>query len=195
MDVNQKFEEWQTAEGEAKANALEVLFKAAKEYAARLMSKVKGENPPELADDIAADVIVGLDGFRRESRFSTWAGRITLNKWKDHIRNKIADRERFVDPPHVDADAGGEEEGDSEVANKEAVATFRRQHDIQLELWTVEEHIRDKDRAVYDEVFVEGNTHREAATALGKTPHAVESQIRRLRNRLLKVITGISRLE
>jgi RNA polymerase sigma factor (sigma-70 family) len=192
MDVNQKFEEWQTAEGEAKASALEVLFRAAKDYAARLMSKVKGENPPDLADDIAADVIVGLDRFRRESRFSTWAGRITLDKRNDYIRSKIAEKERFVDPPHVDAGARGEEEGDFEVTNKEAVATFRRQHDIQLELWTVEENLREKDRAVYDEVFVEGNTHREAAAALGKTPHAVESQVRRLRNRLSKVITGIS---
>ena len=192
MDVNEKFEEWQTAEGEARANALDGLFKAVKEYAARLMSKVKGESPPDLADDVASDVIVGLDRFRRESRFSTWAGRITLNKWNNHIKKKIVERELFIEPRRVVADGpDGEEEWDFEVADKEAVASFRRQHDSQFELWTVKEHLRDKDRAVYDEVFVLGSTHREAATSLGKGHHAVESAVRRLRSGLKKHL-GIS---
>jgi DNA-directed RNA polymerase specialized sigma24 family protein len=83
MNVNELYDAWRGAEGDAREDLEAQLYKAVKTYAGRLMSKLKGENPPELADDIAGDVILGLPTFRGEAKFHTWAGRIALNKWND----------------------------------------------------------------------------------------------------------------
>lgn len=51
MNVNEAYEGWSTAEGQAKADALEVLFRAVKRFAGRLINSLKGEYSSELAHD------------------------------------------------------------------------------------------------------------------------------------------------
>ena len=81
-DVNTAYETWKAAEGQEKEDALKILLTAVKHYAKRLMLSSKRRNPPDLADEIAEDVILSLETFKGRAKFSTWVGRIILNKWR-----------------------------------------------------------------------------------------------------------------
>jgi hypothetical protein len=87
----------------------------------------------------------------------------------------------------------GEDERPLEIHEPRALAEYNRKTRDVLHVADVQEHLgSEEDLFIFTAVFAEGRTHREAATALGKTPHAIESQVRRLRNRLWKIITGTS---
>jgi DNA-directed RNA polymerase specialized sigma24 family protein len=73
-----------------------------------------------------------------------------------------------------------------EMYDRSAVADFQVQLEARLTLEEIEGRIPEKDRSLYQQVFREGKSHVEAAQTLGKSQHAVESAVRRLRRRLRK---------
>ena len=189
VDVDEAYEAWRTAEGQAKNDALESLFKAVKGYAGRLISKLKGMPPEDLADDVAAHVIVNIAKFRGDSKFRTWVGAIAKNEWNDSIKKTIRDRELFVDPRYLPYDLedpwrGAEEERRPEMYEPLALIEYNRKTKDALHVAEVQEHLGAEDLFIFQAVFAEGKTNREAAEVLSKTEAAVESKVRRLRNKL-----------
>ena len=186
MDVNEAYEAWRAAEGQAKTDAQGALFEAVKEYVPRLIGKLKGEHPPELADDVGTEVIMHLDGFRAEAKFSTWVGAIAKNKWRDYITKKRQERELFVDARYLQHEDGQNADGETPVEMYEplALADHNRKMKVLAELDEVQEHLRAQDYPAFQRVYVEGMTHREAAKALGRGRRAVESASRRLAERV-----------
>lgn len=132
-------------------------------------------------------MITQIRKFRGESKFSTWVGAIAKNKWRDHIKRVIRERELFADPRYIQHDDPWEDadaERPLEMYEPLALGEFNRKEKDLLEVEEVEAHLGAGERAVYEAVFVGGNTNREAAQMLGKSEHAVESQAGRLRKRL-----------
>jgi hypothetical protein len=56
----------------AKKAKLEDLHRAIKDYSVRLLVKFKGDFVPDLADDVAGDVLTRLDDFKGRAKFRTW---------------------------------------------------------------------------------------------------------------------------
>jgi RNA polymerase sigma factor (sigma-70 family) len=191
-DVNTAYETWKAAEGQEKEDALKILLTAVKHYAKRLMLSSKRRNPPDLADEIAEDVILSLETFKGRAKFSTWVGRIILNKWSDYNRKRKREkRERSLYAAshpfrahNLKHGSSNEEEAEFEIHDPKAVAIFRRAHDAQIVAWDTERVLSEKDQSLFQQVWREGKTHREIAETLGMSVHAVESAVRRLRGRL-----------
>jgi RNA polymerase sigma factor (sigma-70 family) len=184
VNVNEAYEAWRAAEGQAKNDALEALFKTVRRYVERLMYKLKGECPPDFADDVAEDAIIGLDRFKGESKFSSWVGAIVHNKWADYIDDKTKLRRLFEPRRRFDEGESEEKTWKSEAGDFEDVVDYERKIEKRLQLAEVESHISPGDRPLYEAVFVEGRTHREAAEVLHKGEAAVESRVRRMRSKL-----------
>ncbi len=188
MDVNELYDAWKGAEGKAREDLQVRLYAAVKTYAGRLMFTRKGENPYGLADEIAAEVMLGLERFRGAAKFSTWASRIAFNMWNDYIKDKTEERDRYAEARHIpleDAEDGwGGEAEFGEMCDPRAVADFEHRLEAQLRLEEIEGRISEKDMPLYQQVFREGKSHREAAESMGKSQHAVESAVRRFRSGL-----------
>jgi DNA-directed RNA polymerase specialized sigma24 family protein len=97
MRVDDAYEAWKQAPPAQKEEKLRDLHAAIKKYSDWLLWKLKGQNVPGLADNVAGDVLTHLDDFRGESKFSTWVGRVLTNKWADALGERVLTRERFVE--------------------------------------------------------------------------------------------------
>jgi len=136
-------------------------------------------------------VILGLETFRGRAKFSTWVGRIVLNKWSDYNKNRELERRLYAEARRGcthDPERQSKEEGaPAEKRGQMVIPTFQRTLDAQIAVWDMERVLSEKDRFLFNQVWREGRTHREIAESSGKSQHAVESTVRRLRGRLAAV--------
>lgn len=185
MDVNEAYELWRDSQGQAKADAQEALFKAVKQYAERLIYTRKGEVPLYFGDDVAREVILDAEKFRGRAKFSTWVGKIIHNQWVDYIDDITNQREKTIESFHrPDGGESAEEAWNPGIDELQSMDGSWRQILGRVELAEAESHIPPQFERLYDTVFLQGKTHAEAAEELGKSPGAVESDVRRFRTSL-----------
>jgi len=72
IGINEIYKRWSEA-GAEKEDLYDGLFKATRAFVrARIGGKLWKETHPELADEIATDIMLALPGFRGEALYSTW---------------------------------------------------------------------------------------------------------------------------
>jgi RNA polymerase sigma-70 factor, ECF subfamily len=102
---NELYERWKNAPEGGRHELEQEMYRAVRAHASAVVWSVLGEYGPDLAQDIASDVIRGIPRFRGDSQFSTWVHRIALNHVNSELRRRT--RERDVFDYSVEIDAGG----------------------------------------------------------------------------------------
>jgi RNA polymerase sigma factor (sigma-70 family) len=141
---------------------------------------------PEDAEDVTQEVFVqvyqSIEGFKRESKFSTWLYRITLSKAMDHERRKKR-KKRFgfvkslfgeggevvVNPPDFNHPGVN-------LDNKEKAAI----------LFKAMQSLPDNQRIAFVLNKVEGLSYQEISDVMKTTVSAVESLLHRAKSNLRK---------
>jgi RNA polymerase sigma-70 factor (ECF subfamily) len=192
VDVNEAYEVWTGSEGQARTDALEVVYEAAKQFAKNNISSDLKGRAPELADEIAVDVVMGIEGFRGDSKFSTWVMRIIRNKRADHIRS-AKDKDKIIVklPRMFGRNEENEDSWYQRMGPKKHIGDLEKSMEAYLDLEKVKDLVPPEDRPLFDAVFVEGMTHSKAAEVLGMTTDAVESAKRRLKAKVQKKVEKI----
>jgi RNA polymerase sigma factor (sigma-70 family) len=141
---------------------------------------------PEDAEDVTQEVFVqvyqSIEGFKRESKFSTWLYRITLSKAMDHERKKKRKKrfafvkslfgegnEMVVHPPDFNHPGVS-------LDNKEKAAI----------LFKAMQALPDNQRIAFVLNKVEGLSYQEISEVMDTTVSAVESLLHRAKSNLRK---------
>lgn len=65
------------------------------------------EDAADLTQDVLVKVMVGIDGFDRRAKFSTWVYRIAVNACMSHLRKQKLRRHPSLDTPATGPEEGG----------------------------------------------------------------------------------------
>jgi RNA polymerase sigma-70 factor (ECF subfamily) len=140
------------------------------------------EDAEDVTQEVFVQVYQSIEGFKRESKFSTWLYRITLSKAMDHERRKKR-KKRFafvkslfgegsevvVDPPDFNHPGVS-------LDNKEKAAI----------LFKAMESLPDNQRMAFVLNKVEGLSYQEISEVMETTVSAVESLLHRAKTNLRK---------
>jgi len=140
------------------------------------------EDAEDVTQEVFVQVYQSIEGFKRESKFSTWLYRITLSKAMDHERRKKR-KKRFafvkslfgegsevvVDPPDFNHPGVS-------LDNKEKAAL----------LFKAMESLPDNQRMAFVLNKVEGLSYQEISEVMETTVSAVESLLHRAKTNLRK---------
>ena len=140
------------------------------------------EDAEDVTQEVFVQVYQSIEGFKRESKFSTWLYRITLSKAMDHERRKKR-KKRFafvkslfgegsevvVDPPDFNHPGVS-------LDNKEKAAI----------LFKALESLPDNQRMAFVLNKVEGLSYQEISEVMETTVSAVESLLHRAKTNLRK---------
>lgn len=124
----QLIERARAANGPSGESCLQVLYRRYHERVAAWCVRISGDRreAADLAQEVFLRVHEKLDGFRMESRFSTWLYRVArnvcINQGMARRRRRMAslEEENMPEPRHPGPDA------ETEVARDEILARFRR---------------------------------------------------------------------
>jgi RNA polymerase sigma-70 factor (ECF subfamily) len=173
---NDLYQRWLESGDNDKTEILETLFKLVLKQAKAVVRLKVPEAPPNLAREIASEVIQRLPEFRQESLFSTWAHRIAINKANLEIRRKVEMRGRFVKYEECEQDADLAVENAADILDREIL------------LDQIKRELNPVDSALID-YKLDGLSTKAAAERLGVSEDAAESRLRRLMNDLKKTFT------
>ena len=161
--------------------ALDRLLRA--HYSGLYMLSLKYSRNPEVAADAVqetcASVIQHIDNFRGQSRFFSWAARITIN----HVRMFQRKSKRLV--PVADVPEPGNE------------ASGRRpdlEADSRQRCTLVEDYLRSRPNAehqLFHRLYVAGESVRGVSEATGVSESAIKTRIHRARGRLKEHLTAL----
>jgi len=140
------------------------------------------EDAEDVTQEVFVQVYQSIEGFKRESKFSTWLYRITLSKAMDHERRKKR-KKRFafvkslfgegsevvVDPPDFNHPGVS-------LDNKEKAAI----------LFKAMESLPDNQRMAFVLNKVEGLSYQEISEVMETTVSAIESLLHRAKTNLRK---------
>jgi RNA polymerase sigma-70 factor (ECF subfamily) len=163
-------------------------------YLARLVGESEAE---DLTQEVFLRVNRGLEGFRGESRLSTWIYRIATNAALDRLRSPSFSR---VDPIGL-LDGGGPEEdlAEPEVDSPEAKGPSVEMQVFQEQRAECYQDFIDRLPLNYRTVVALSELHGlvtdEIADILGLSPNAVKVRLHRGRARLLRELRNYCRAE
>ena len=173
---NDLYQRWLESGDNDKTEILETLFKLVLKQAKAVVWLKVPDAPPNLAREIASEVIQRLPEFRQESQFSTWAHRIAINKANLEIRRKVEMRGRFVEYEECEQDADPAVENAADILDREIL------------LDQIKRELNPVDLALID-YKLDGLSTKAAAERLGLSEDAAESRLRRLMKDLKKTFT------
>jgi len=147
------------------------------------------EDAEDVTQEVFVQVYQSIEGFKRESKFSTWLYRITLSKAMDHERRKKR-KKRFafvkslfgegsevvVDPPDFNHPGVS-------LDNKEKAAI----------LFKAMESLPDNQRMAFVLNKVEGLSYQEVSEVMETTVSSVESLMHRAKTNLRKTLENYYR--
>jgi RNA polymerase sigma-70 factor (ECF subfamily) len=179
--------------GEAQSEALldlhDFLLRAVLVYLSQHRGELAGwgqEAVRDLAEDLAQDALLavqaGLDSFRGEARFTTWACRFVINRAASELRRRryhdlslesLRDSEPAVFQSLAAEQAGSEPEHLAE--QREYLSLLQR---------IIQEELNDKQRAAMIGVHFLGHSMDEVAEALGISRNALYKLLHDARKRV-----------
>lgn len=140
------------------------------------------------AEDIAQEVFIqvyrSIDGFKEQSRLSTWIYRITVTKSLDHLRSKKR-KKRFGIMGSLFG-AGNEPLHEPADFNHPGVRTENREDAAFL--FRMIDRIPESQKTVFILNKVEELSYREIAEIVGTTEKAVDALLQRAKQNLRKLI-------
>jgi DNA-directed RNA polymerase specialized sigma24 family protein len=146
---NHIYAEWLAADAEEKIKWEEQLRRLLAGHAQAVMYSVLRRNDDALVTEAINQVMLNLPGFRGEGLFTTWAHRIILQTMYYQRRVNRRRRETSMDVPGFDL------AGDSSAAQIDVLLTIQRL-------------LKDEtDYDIFEHVACNGESHDEAAKALG----------------------------
>jgi RNA polymerase sigma factor (sigma-70 family) len=139
---------------------------------------------PEDAEDVTQEVFVqvyqSIDGFKRESKFSTWLYRITLSKAMDNERRKKR-KKRFAFVKSLFGE-GNDVVADIPDFNHPGVTLDNKEKAANL--FTAMQALPDNQRIAFILNKVEGLSYHEISEVMDSTVSAVESLLHRAKANL-----------
>ena len=143
---NRVFRDWlQAADNVPLRETIESALRAVLiEHCKALMYVVLRRNDPVLLEDAVNRVMLHLSTFKGKCLFTTWAHRVLLMEMYKFRRRERANRAMSIDALGFD------------VAGAEAIPATEM-------LLTVQQTLDDESLAIFEQIVIEGKTHREAA--------------------------------
>jgi RNA polymerase sigma-70 factor (ECF subfamily) len=161
-------------------------------YALSSYSDVDEAALEDFAQDALLKILAGLDSFRGESHFTTWANKIAVrvaftelrrHRWRDVSLDKITDSSEtdFVPSMMVDPSAGPEQQ----AIQRTLLDTLQR---------VIAEELTDKQRQALVAVRIRGMPLEEVARRMGTNRNALYKLLHDARQRLKKqlIAEGLS---
>jgi RNA polymerase sigma factor (sigma-70 family) len=141
---------------------------------------------PEDAEDVTQEVFVqvyqSIEGFKRESKFSTWLYRITLSKAMDNERRKKR-KKRFA---FVKSLFGEENEAAVDLPDFNHPGVTLDNKEKAANLFRAMQTLPDNQRIAFILNKVEGLSYQEISEVMDSTVSAVESLLHRAKSNLRK---------
>jgi len=141
---------------------------------------------PEDAEDVTQEVFVqvyqSVEGFKRESKFSTWLYRITLSKAMDHERRKKR-KKRFA---FVKALFGEDNEVIVNLSDFNHPGVTLDNKEKAAVLFKAMQTLPENQRTAFALNKVEGLSYQEISEVMNTTVSAVESLLHRAKTNLRK---------
>lgn len=126
-----------------------ILIELLEAHASAVCYLVLRRNEPQLIKTAVNNVMLALDQFRGESRFSTWAHRVLLNDMYMERRREAARKEEELSPKLIDGLVGGSTPGTVDL------------------MLTIKQICTPEELAILQTVVVEGESTYEASKSLG----------------------------
>lgn len=167
---NELYEQWRAAPVADRKLLEDQLYSKVRKHAAAIVVRRFPDADPQLARDIAADVLRQLETFRRESEFSTWVYSFAIYKIKQEIRRRVRYRRVIDDTIAIE-----------DVDTKKGCENQNWTTSIDLE------RLRrglTRDESILFDLKHEGLTDREIARKLKRGQDAIESSWCRLKRKL-----------
>ena len=150
---------------------------------------------PEDAEDVAQEVFVqvyqSIDGFKGNSKFSTWLYRITISKAMDHERRKKR-KKRFALVRSLFG-ADNEQVVDSPDFNHPGIL-FDRKEKASI-LFKAMKDLPENQRVAFVLNKVEGLSYQEISEVMETSVSAVESLLHRAKSNLRKLLGDFYKTE
>lgn len=142
------------------------------------------------AEDVAQEVFVqvyqSIDGFKGNSKFSTWLYRITISKAMDHERRKKR-KKRFAIIKSLFGE-GEEPVADAPDFNHPGVLLDRKENAATL--FHAMQRLPDNQRIAFVLNKVEGLSYQEISDVMETSVSAVESLLHRAKTNLRRELAG-----
>ncbi|MGC1480692.1 MAG: RNA polymerase sigma factor [Chthoniobacterales bacterium] len=152
------------------------------------------ETVRELTQEVFVRAWFALDRARPRARFTTWLFQIAINLCRDHAKSKAARQARITDSTVHRTREGGEEEREfpaSAASPDRAVQSSEALDFLESEIALLSVDLRE----AFLLGAVDGWPHKEIGAALGISPKAVETRIRRARQTLSERLTKLGYLD
>jgi len=140
------------------------------------------EDAEDVTQEVFVQVYQSIEGFKRESKFSTWLYRITLSKAMDHERRKKR-KKRFAFVKSLFGE-GSEVVVDPPDFNHPGVSLDNKEKATIL--FKAMESLPDNQRMAFVLNKVEGLSYQEISEVMETTVSAVESLLHRAKTNLRK---------
>jgi RNA polymerase sigma-70 factor (ECF subfamily) len=138
------------------------------------------------AEDVAQDVFVkaweSIEGFKGESKLSTWLYRITVTKSLDYLRSRKR-KKRFA---YVQSIFGLNDELVVDPADFNHPGVVAEKKHLSVTLFKAMAELPEQQKAAFVLSRVEGLNHKEVSEVLGTSVPAVESLLQRAKLNLRK---------
>jgi RNA polymerase sigma-70 factor (ECF subfamily) len=168
---NQLYEQWRSAPVADRKPLEDQLYSKVRKHAAAIVVRSLPDADPQLARDIAADVLRQLETFRRESEFSTWVHSFAINKIKQEIRRRVRYR-RVIDDTIAIEDVDAKKRWRGNQNSTTSIDLERLRQGL------------TRDESILFDLKREGLTDREIARKLKRSQDAIESSWCRLKRKL-----------
>lgn len=143
------------------------------------------------AEDVAQEVFVkafeSIQGFKGESKLSTWLYRITVTKSLDYLRSRKR-KKRFA---FVQSLFGVNNEVLVQAPDFVHPGVLSEKKQLAAALFKALDTLPDQQKAAFVLTRIEGLNHAEASEALGTTIPAIESLLQRAKQNLKKKLADV----
>jgi len=161
---------WKNASEDESPELLDKLLGEVRRHARNVVFNKLAESDEELVELIVRAVRQGLPTFRREAKFSTWVHSVASNHVFQKLRSRI--RERRVFDYRVEV-------------NDEMPEVRQANPDLRIQVEQLAKGLSEEERLIYWAKY-EGYMNQEISEQLGATEDAVESQWRRIVEKIRK---------
>jgi len=140
------------------------------------------EDAEDVAQEVFVQVYESIDGFKGESKLSTWLYRITLSKAMDHLRRKKR-KKRFA---FVRSLFGENNEATIHPPDFNHPGVLMDNKETAATLFTALSQLPENQRIAFTLHKIEGLSYQEVSEVMGTTVSSVESLMHRAKNNLKK---------
>jgi RNA polymerase sigma-70 factor, ECF subfamily len=146
------------------------------------------EDAEEITQDVFVEVYRSIDKFKSESGIGTWIYRITVNKSLDRIKHRKR-KKRFAFLTSLFDSESGELIHQPVEFNHPGVEAESKERAKYL--FDAINRLPENQKTAFILTEIEGLSHAEAAQVIDKTSKAVESLVRRAKEGLRVILSGI----